>query len=185
MGLEAAVIGLTVVSGLTSAYGAYSSGKAQKSAEKYNAAVARQEGEIARRQADIDIARKKKEATRYRARQEVLYAKAGVQQTGSPLEVMTDTAAEFIFDEMILDYNAKVSQSRATSQAQYHEMLGSQYYKEGLTKAGTTLLATGANLGLRYAGGSSSPRSSSGSDRSIPNLYKPDISYSGFGYGGI
>ena len=150
MGLEAAVLGLTLLSGVTQAFGAYQQGKAQKEAAEYNAAVARQEKEAIRRSADIDIQRQKKYARSYKARQEALYSKAGVTLSGSPLEVISDTAAEFEYDQMITDYNAKLGISRAESQAKYEEFKGETYYKEGLVKAGTTLLSTGSNVGFRY-----------------------------------
>ena len=147
MGLEAALIAVTVASGVVQAMGAYQQGKAQKAAAEYNAAVARQEGEIAQRQAKIAISQSEDEARRFRARQESLYAKAGVEFSGSPAYVITDTAAEYKFDQEVLRYNAAVGVSRAESQARYDEFVGEQYYREGLFKAGTSLLTTGMSLG--------------------------------------
>ena len=150
MGLEAALIGLTVVSGITQAIGAYQQGKARQEAAEYNAAVARQEGEIARRQAEIELYQTTEEARRMRSRQAALYAKAGVLSEGSPAYVIADTAAQYEFEKDVIKYNAEIGVSRAESQARYDEFMGEQYYQEGLFKAGTTLLGTGLSLGQRY-----------------------------------
>lgn len=150
MGLETALLGLTLVSGVTQAVGAYSSGKAAKKAADYNAAISRQEAEIAQQQAKIEIARTDKEKQRYLARQSSMYAKAGVELSGSPLLVMLDTAAEFEYEKELIDYNASIGASRAYSRAAQETYAGKVAYDEGLMKAGQTLLGTTLSMGQQY-----------------------------------
>jgi uncharacterized protein YdbL (DUF1318 family) len=149
MGVEV-VIGLMAASGAMQIAGAYSQGKAQKAAYEYNAAVARQEATAKRRAAEIDIERQEKYRKSYLAKQEALYAKAGVQLSGSPLEVIADTSSEFLYDQMITRYNAEIGARASISEAGYMSYMGETAYKEGLVKAGTTLLSTGT--GIAYYG---------------------------------
>jgi len=148
MGLEAAVLGMTVISGIMQAMGSIQKGSSMQRAEEYNATVARQQAAAIRTSADLDIYRQKREARAMKSKQEALYSKAGVQLSGSPLEVMVDTAANYNLDQMITDYNAKVGISRAENEAQYDTYLGQTYANEGLAKAGRTLLATGSSIAM-------------------------------------
>ena len=63
---------------------------------------------------------------------------------------MADTLAEFELDEMITRYNAQIGASRQTSEADYRESIAKNYKRTGYLKAGTTLLSTGASLGMKY-----------------------------------
>lgn len=156
MGLEGLAIGLTVASGAMQAFGAYSQGVAQQRAEEYNAEVARQEGEAAKQASGVEAYKIRRQMRTMRAKQEALYAKAGVAYSGSPLEVMLDTESGYQFDLLVNDYNTKVAVARANSKANYYEYLGKASYNEGLIKAGTTLLNTSTTLGMMGAGGGGS-----------------------------
>lgn len=101
---------------LAQAQGNYSS-----AVEEFNAAVARANAEAIRASADLDIERQKKAATRFQSSQIAGYSKAGVKLTGSPLEVMIDSAMEAKLDIAITDYNAKIGVMQAQSQAKGYD----------------------------------------------------------------
>ena len=161
-------------------YGAISQGQQQKQAEDYNAQVARQQAEAYRNKLPIieyqkevvtekgklEEYRKRRAARFLRSEQVALYGKAGVQLTGSPLEVIIDSASQAELDIMIdkyntrldlynLDieaYNAEVGARRAESEAQYKSYLGKQYQREGYFKAAQTLLTSASGYAMKYGG---------------------------------
>lgn len=92
-------------------------GNYDSAVQEFNAAVARANAEAIRASADIDIERQKAGAKRVKSTQIAGYAKAGVKLTGSPLEVMIDSAQQAKLDIAITDYNAKVGIMQAQSQA--------------------------------------------------------------------
>ena len=135
-----------------SATGAIMQGQSQKSAEEYNAQVARQEAQALRVSTDFEIERRREEQKKLVSRQRALYGKAGVRFSGSPLTVMIDTIASSEMDSAVLDYNAKVGISQKTSEAKYRRQVGRGYMAEGWVKAGTTLLSTATELGYQKWG---------------------------------
>lgn len=99
-------------------YGAYREGKDTYRTYKYNEAVAKQEGEMAMRSAELEKRQISREKYLMGGRQKAGYAKSGVvANTGTPYEVMVDTAAQYEMDKAITDYNAQVKRQRAESQA--------------------------------------------------------------------
>jgi len=142
MGLEAVAIAAITATGVIQAVSAVQAGKSARKAEQYNAAVARQEATVVQESAKLDIERQKREQKAFSSKQRALYAKAGVQLSGSPLEVLADTAYAFEMDQAITSYNAQIGAQQSESRARYSEYLGSTYYREGVVKAGTTLLGT-------------------------------------------
>lgn len=134
-------------------------GEAMRQVEEYNAAVLRQQADLIRKSGELDIARQRKQAVAFKARQKALYAKAGVLLEGSPFEVIVDSAAEAELDIGITKYNTEIAALRAESQARYHEYLGKEYYREGEEaykaggiQMGSILLASASELVTKYGG---------------------------------
>ena len=146
MGLAALAGGVIALSGVTSAFGAYSEGKSRQQVAEYNSALALQEGVIARQEAAASIARQKRFARSFTARQEAAYAKAGVTLSGSVLQVTTEDASALIYDQMLTNYTGLLKASKAQSQADADVFTGKLYANEGLFKAGSTLLSTSGSL---------------------------------------
>jgi hypothetical protein len=88
---------------LGSAVGSYMQGVEQQQAAEYNAALVRQQGIIEQRQLD-------KSEVGLLSTQKAMFAKAGVTQSGSPLDTALSSAAGFELDKQIAKYN---TQSRA------------------------------------------------------------------------
>lgn len=152
-------IGTSVAGGIMSSQAQRQQGQDMAMAEARNAAVANQTAEAIRVSGQYEADKQRRENAIFLGRQRALTAKSGVRFAGSPLDVMSDTIAQQELDLAALDYNTKVGMSRAKSQADYSNFLGSSYAQQGqiagnesLFKAGTTLLTSGADWANKYAG---------------------------------
>jgi len=155
MGTDPVSLGLLtmgVVGAGISAYGAYSEGQDAAEASRYNAEISRQEATLAEASGALDASRQRKQVSRLIGTQKAGYAGAGVELTGSPLDVMINTANEGELDAQIIEYNAKVRSMGAMSQANYDEKLAGIYERSGVFKAGSTLLTSASNIGTNYFG---------------------------------
>jgi hypothetical protein len=131
--LSAAGIGLQVVGQLRQA-------KQQEQIFNYNAAVNRQQAELAQRAGDVRTERLRRERRRFLSKQTAAFAAAGVRMTGSPLQVLSDTAAEIELDIMIEDYNTRLDIMNAQSNAELNQIRAGFSRDAGFISAGTTLL---------------------------------------------
>ena len=78
-----------------------------------------------------------------RGRQVAAYGKAGVRVgTGTPLEVMADTAAQYEKDLAINDFNMRVAQSRLRASARFKRFMGRESVISGYMSAASTLLSS-------------------------------------------
>ena len=121
---------------------------AQAQAEEFNIGVARQEQKISIASRKLEKVREKKRAVTFLSRQQALSAKSGVTLSGSPLDVMRDTAEELELDILIGDINASIEQSRLESEVGIRGIQAEEIRRAGKIRAGTTLLETG----LEFAG---------------------------------
>ena len=121
--------GLGLLSAGISAWGDIISGQAQQSAYNINASIVEIQGE----QTQEEIEAQEKEMT---STQRAMYAKAGVTSSGSPLEVMLNTATTFETDKAIAKYNT-------VSKASMLRYEGQQAKNAQMFKAGLALLSGG------------------------------------------
>ena len=112
------------------AYGQYQQGKMQQRWAEYNAAVSKQE-------VALEKQRMRKERVKLLSAQRVGYAKAGVQLTGTPLEVMAETAKE-------IEHSMILREHRAAIETGLWGYKGRAARQAGAWAAGTTLLTGGA-----------------------------------------
>ena len=144
-----------------SAIGQYSQMKSEANASDYNASVMRQNAEATmnQTQAQVDVIRRNNSLLE--SRQRVLYAKAGVQMTGTPIEVMADTAAVGELQAQQEFYSGKIAAGKYLSQADMEEMKAKQLRKMAPWAAATSLLTGASKLGMAY-GSAKIPTSSPG-----------------------
>lgn len=135
MGTTTALLAL----GLTAA-GQITEGYQQAQAAEYNAAVARQKAQAARKAGKLEADRIRKQRERLTGRQKALYAKAGVTFSGSPMEVMIDSATNYEMDALITEYNYEVEARQSESQAQISNWRAKTYRSNSWKRAGATLL---------------------------------------------
>jgi hypothetical protein len=109
------------------AYGLYSQGKLEQ--EAYN-----QNADLITQSAALEKEKITREATLMQGAQRAAYARSGVTISGSALDVMLNTATNYEYDKMIIDYNAKLQ----ASQQRYY---GQQAYSKGMFKVGQSLIS--------------------------------------------
>ena len=138
-GVEVALIAGAVVS----AAGAISAGQAQKSAAKYNAALAEEEGRAARAKAAFDEDRHRDQVERLQSSARALLGGRGIDIEGSPLLALADNAMEGELDALAIRYGGDVAEMRARAEAASQRFSGKQAVTASYFKAGSSLL-TGA-----------------------------------------
>lgn len=161
MGVESALLATAVIGTGISAYSSYREGQDAAEASRYNAEISRQNASMVEASGALDAARQRKQVSRLIGTQKALYGGAGVELTGSPLDVMINTAAEGELDAQIIEYNTKVKSMGMMSQAAYDEKLAGIYERSGIFKAGSTLLTQGSQIALGYMGSPTSPKAES------------------------
>ncbi len=122
----------------------------QAQAEEFNIGVARQEQKISIASRKLEKTRERKRARTFLSRQQALTAKSGVTLSGSPLDVMRDTAEELELDILIGDINASIEQSRLESEVGTREIQADEIRRAGKIRAGTTLLSTGLDFAGKF-----------------------------------
>ena len=145
-----AAVGGTVMQ----AYGKYKEGKDTAQAYKYNEAVMQREQEMTQRSATMQKNQIARQQGKMAGRQHALYAKSGVVTTsGSPFEVMVDTAGQYEMDKATTQYNADVEKSRQKSMQLQYGKAAKNAYSSGLWGAGTSLLQGFGQMASRSGGG--------------------------------
>ena len=143
-----------IASAALGAYSAYAQGQAQSKMAAYNALIARQNAELARKQMaiaktekEIIEARHRREAEKTLAAQRAGWAKAGVSMEGTPLIVAAESMSEAELDALAIRYASTVEQSQILAQAagyeqqaQLERMRGRAARTAGYLGVGTSLL---------------------------------------------
>jgi len=153
-------------------------GQRTQEAQDYNAAIAGQESQAFKQQipiieheqkllkerAELDKLQLIRKKSLLRGEQVARYGKAGVTLSGSAMEVIIDSAAQFELDLMLTDYNLKqdiysfelekwganVNAAKADSQAEYDRAIGRQARSESYFKAGRTMLTSAVDWYEKY-----------------------------------
>ena len=133
--------GLSLLSMGMQMYGQVQQGKQQQQMFEYNAAVNRQQADMIKQSGALKVEQMRRSKSRMASSQVAAYAKAGVRMTGSPLQVVADTATELEMDIMIEDYNTRIGVINAQNQSDLNIMRGSQAMSSAYIGAGTTLLS--------------------------------------------
>jgi hypothetical protein len=149
-----AILAGAAVAGLaTSAVGSIAAGNAANNAANYNAAVDRNNSIQAQNAADAQSVVQDQNTKAKLGAQKVAYAASGVDpNTGTPLDVMTNTAVQGKLDALTLRYGGQVQGLRDQSAATIAEYQGQQAQLAGDLNAGSTLLTGGAQVGKAYGG---------------------------------
>lgn len=133
--------GLSLLSMGMQMYGQVQQGRQQKQIFEYNAAVNEQKAQLARQAGDLRVDRMRRYNKSFTAKQTAAYTAAGVTLQGSPLQVLSDTAAELELDAQIEEFNTNVAVLNARNGAELDRMRGSQAASASYIGAGSTLLS--------------------------------------------
>jgi hypothetical protein len=146
----------TVVSAGVSAYSSIQQGKAASRMASYNALIAKRNADLALKRQELQQIQIRIEEKRHRekskrtiATQRTLFGKAGVvSETGTPLLVMADTAAEAELDAISIRLAGSAEEARIVAegagfeqQSQLAKMRGSAAKTVGRIGAGSALLS--------------------------------------------
>lgn len=144
--------------------GQYEAGKAAETQTKsqaawneYSARLTEREAAEAQEAAAYEEKKFRRGGERLKARQRVLYAKAGVTPEGSPLEVMEETAAELEMDALMIRRGGQLGYQRYTAEAGLERMAGRSALLKGRAarrasywKMGATGAKGMADIGYKY-----------------------------------
>lgn len=137
-------------------------------AQEYNAQIAEQQAEVERQHANIEAARQRRDTQKLLSTQRARYGASGVAFTGSPLEVLSETAEDAEYDALLTEwvgrmrggyYDAEAGMRRRSARS---ERIGSYI------GAGTTFLSSVGNLALAGGIGSGTTKSA----KSAFSVYK-------------
>lgn len=143
---EFAMIAMGIGTGM-SAYQQYQQGKEQRELYEQRATAAEADAAAITKATEYESREKRKEGTRFKARQKALFAKAGVRIAGTPLLVMKETELAFKRDAAFITEGGMVEARRLRSQAGFERDIGKSLYKAGKWGAGTTLLTGAGTIG--------------------------------------
>lgn len=127
-------------------YAQTSAAATAKATGKYNAKLAESQAKQTEMDAAENISRRRREAKRLLATQRSRFAKAGVVEEGTPLEVLAETAG--ILELETLDYDRMQRQQALALRAQgaADRALGSSQARAGYIGAGASLLSGSASV---------------------------------------
>lgn len=128
---------LTAGGSILSAFGDIMAGDESQQADEYNAGLALEQGQFEVQ--DLNTGEADTLST-----QRAMYAKAGVTQSGSPMDTALNTATNFEMDKQITTYNA-------ASQANMDEYEGKVAVQQGDFKAAGALLQGGESVATSAA----------------------------------
>lgn len=133
-------VAISVVATSVSVYGQVQQAQQAKAIGKYNAKMAEAQAKQTEMDAAENIRRKRKENARILATQRSKYAKAGVMEAGTPLELMAETAGNLELD--VLDYNRqqRINAQNLRQQGAMDLAMGKNAAQAGYINAGATLL---------------------------------------------
>jgi hypothetical protein len=152
-GLGSALSTLGTVGGLL---GSFQQGYGQSQAYDYNAQVAAQNAEIARRQAAYDEQLARQRSLRILGQGRAGVAKSGITLSGSALDVMANSAADAELEALSVRYGGGVQSANAMARSSLERMAAQQRLASAYIGAGTNLLTDASRLNFGTTPGSAS-----------------------------
>jgi hypothetical protein len=138
-------IGATLVGSMVSAVGAVRQGQAQAGAAEYNAQLAEQNAQVATAQGAAAAEAHGRDTQRSMGRALAAYGAAGVQtDTGSPADVLAESARGAALDNLNIKYNAKLRAMGLQAQAGLDRANASNAKDASYLNATSALLSGGA-----------------------------------------
>ena len=138
---------VTAVTSVAAARQASAIGKYNQAVSNRQAQVAEQEAQAIEQQKNLDIQKFDKQFTKLQGETKTAILFSGAELSGSGLRILRQNAEEAEVEKDIIEYNAKIGQSRAFEQANFARMQGNlarQQAKQAelgyYAQAGTSLL---------------------------------------------
>ena len=151
--------GVGLLSGGVTSISQLFSGREEKRTYDYNAMISEQEAGMIRQGADLDEARERKRLGQFVGSQMAATASSGVEFTGSPIDVISDTIANAELEMEIGRYNSEMAARRKESEAELGRRYGRAAERSSQIMAAGTFLSTVGDFGSKYIGAGSSKKS--------------------------
>lgn len=138
------------VGGGVSAYGQYQAGQNAQAAGKYNARLAENQALQAQYAGQAAAQAQRDRTRRVLGLQRSLTAGSGVEEAGSPLLTMMDTATQGELEAQKAQYTGQVQADNEMAKAAYSRWQGRTAASNANVGVGATLLQTGSNIAGAY-----------------------------------
>jgi hypothetical protein len=142
-GFELVAAGLSAAATALSAVGALRQGQAAAATAKYNEAIDAQKAQQARDAAAVQAGQVQRDTTAQIGQQEAAYAAGGVDMSGSPLLVMSDTASQGALKAALTKWQGETQATADLNQSALDSAQGRAAQQGSIIQAGSSLL-TGA-----------------------------------------
>lgn len=139
-------LALAGVGTAVSVYGQVEQAKTAKAMGKYNAKLAENQARQTEMDAAENIRRKRKENKRLIATQRSRYAKAGVLEEGTPLELLAETAGNLEMETLDYDRQQRMAAAGLRAQGAADLAMGANQARAAYIGAGASLLQGGASM---------------------------------------
>ena len=149
MSWQAAVVGL----GVAQFQQQGAAGKYNQAVQNRNAQVAEQEAQRLEQQNEFDLARFDQQFSKFQGETKVALAMSGVERSGSGLRALRYNAEQSEIEKNIMDYNAKIGQSRKFEEANFARIQGNIAKQQARMAQLQTISNTGQSL-MAMSGGS-------------------------------
>lgn len=134
-------ISMLIAGAATQTVGSLIQGESQAQSSEYNAAIARQNAVIAQQQGEAASQAQQRDSARQIGRMKAAYGASGVQlDSGSPLDVLADSAAMATLDNLTVKYNYALKAAGLQSQAAIDDMQAGTSRTSGVLGAGASAL---------------------------------------------
>jgi hypothetical protein len=143
MGAEAIAIAGVVVAIAAAGVGAYGASVAadnQEKAAKFNSRVQENQAATQRMQAAAEASRIDRRNKLIAGRQNAVYAKSGLNLSGSATDVIYDSKVQGEMDRLTALYTGKISSDQSTARSQLYTMQGDAAQQQGYWNMGSTVL---------------------------------------------
>ena len=141
---------MSFVFDIAAAQQASATGKYNQAIQNRNAQVAEQEAQAIEQQKNLDIQRFDQQFVQLQGSTKTSILKSGATLEGTGLKILRQNAEQAEIEKDIIDYNAKIGQSRAFEQANFSRMQGNLARMEArqaelgyYAKAGQSLMTMG------------------------------------------
>lgn len=153
--MAAIPVWMVIASSVMGAVGAAQQASAQAAAQNYNAAVAKQNAAIAEEQGALAAGAQDREAQKRIGMAMAAYGASGVSMdSGSPADVLADSARSAALDNLTIRYNAHLKALGFQSQAALDELGAGYSARAGNVNATAAILQGGTKAwGYGYTGG--------------------------------
>lgn len=138
---------LGILGGVVSAVGSLASASAQANAAKFNAAVARDNRLAVLDQTSAEVEDKRKKNRQLLGAMRAAYGANGLEMSGSPLDVVSDTTAEMEYDVAKMRYVGKMKAVGYANQAKLFDMEAKSAKTAGFIGAASGLLGAFQGMG--------------------------------------